>query len=403
MSDYVRDLEAELLRVGRQRQRRRSRFRRGPGLPLPWGGVLSGVGAVAGVAVVLAAIILLGHGARRRTGEPLGRATAARLSVARLAVLHRPQTATDRAGTSALESTIRDAAGPGQKLEPALTRLLATLPEPGAKTAGSSSPRQRVFIIVAAPRRGQGPAYPSVMSVNTARSGRPPSAVSFTRASPFPASAGGYDTAIVPDAVTRVRWTLENGGGGHHRGQTTTVYPTIHDNLASAAVSPSQGEVMHVTWYGAHGQVLKTVTGPSRQATLIYRRPTRPPAVVPAPENGRILAQTDLRAPAGRHSGRAGLATLFRHAGTLTLRVTAHGLAPNSQHGAYAIWLYRSPNAGRLVGFVDPSVRQDGTFTATGALPTDSARYHRVLITRQSTRRDTSRGDTILAGELPRR
>ncbi len=61
MNDYIRELEAELVRAGRERQRQRTGYR-GRNVPgLSFGEALTALGATAAVAVAILAIVLAGQ------------------------------------------------------------------------------------------------------------------------------------------------------------------------------------------------------------------------------------------------------------------------------------------------------------------------------------------------------
>jgi hypothetical protein len=407
MSDYVRRLEAELVRAGRRRHRFRTGHLPGGVSRITVGGVLAGFGAAAGVAVVILAIALLGHTRPRVADQPAPVPAGAGSLRAQLAVLRRPQTGADRAGTTAVLGTMNVSANLGQQIKPDLTRLMAILPATGS--ARSSGQHERVFLIVASPtrsaRRPAGARRPvaSIATVSTPKAtgaGAAPTAVFYTRATAFPTSGGGYETAIVPDDVARVRWNFDGQNGRAGPRRPTTVFAAIRDNLAYAPASRDQGQVTRVTWYGANGQILRTMTGPHPQSTLVYRAPAHGRAVAPLPKNVKILAQINLRPPSTNHHGRSGIATVFRQARTLGVNLVAHGLAPNTKHNAYAVWLYRSPSKNRLLGFVDPAVSANGLLKAAGALPSNANHYDRILITRETNHRPTAPGPIILEGRL---
>lgn len=70
---------------------------------------------------------------------------------------------------------------------------------------------------------------------------------------------------IVPDGVTRVRWELIDPGQSH----PVTVYPTIHDNVATAPITPTpdpkevgltnEQYLASAVWYGADGKAIASV------------------------------------------------------------------------------------------------------------------------------------------------
>ena len=60
----------------------------------------------------------------------------------------------------------------------------------------------------------------------------------------------GYYASLVPDRVTRVKRTFNRPGGTSR--QATTVYPTVGENVAVAAIAAKQG-LSSVTWCAPDG------------------------------------------------------------------------------------------------------------------------------------------------------
>ena len=176
--------------------------------------------------------------------------TAARGLVAKLAVLRRPQVASDvlpaGLGIKRQQGTIIGR----------LTRLIAV--EPGA----------RLFLVVSTPVRGNPPLWRpalgdqvAVVAVTThgASESQAVPAVDLTDAGQVGyvgATTGkgpAYRVAVVPDGVARVRWTLGNFEGKvlHH------VAVGVADNAAVAPVRPI-GLVLRGRWYAADGARIPT-------------------------------------------------------------------------------------------------------------------------------------------------
>jgi hypothetical protein len=403
VSNYVQELEAELVRAGRARQRRRTAHLRARGSGVPIGGVLTGLGAGASIAVVILAIVLLGHTRPRPVRDGVSLIPpSARSLVAQLAVLRRPQTAMDKTGPEGLLRILNFSADQKDRIAPQLTRLLATLP-------GISGGTERVFLVITVPPAtsdrsvATGRAFASLATVSTRSgqsSGGTPAAVFYTRMSSAPSSAGGYDTTIVPDGVTAVRWDFDGQPGAVTHPQALTLYPTVRSNLAFAPARRDQGDPARITWYGPHHRILKTINGPFRQATLVDRPAAHNPMVMPTPEHGKPTARIPLRPLSETHRHVSGIAEEFAHAHTRTVSVIARGLAPNPKHDTYAIWLYRSPTKSILLGFVSPRVRANGRLNAAGVLPPNAKSYKRILLTRETNPRPASPGKIILQGSL---
>ncbi len=94
----------------------------------------------------------------------------------------------------------------------------------------------------------------------------------------------------------------------------------------------------------------------------------------------KILAAMNLLPPSRR--GRAkGVAEILTERGTLAVLLVASGLAPNTKHDIYAVWLYSSPSRYVRVGYVQPGVTSNGKVERLGLLPANTARYSQLLVT----------------------
>lgn len=235
----------------------------------------SGVGivlaAVTALAVVVLAVVLLGH-ARTSTehsaaGQPSQaaiRRSSTRALVAELGILRQPQTAAARLFNRSPTVTRASAMAPPHRLIASLTRVVS-LPDGG-----------RLFLYVA-PRAPIGPpvyglgyheAYPGSSGggcCNTAGTLRRPQG-------PGPDQfESGRDRhtmyfEVVPDGVARVHWVfprqpIEPSGVPS---SLTPVFATplsvnvvVHDNVAAAKL-PQRGLATIDTWYAADGHVIAT-------------------------------------------------------------------------------------------------------------------------------------------------
>lgn len=119
------------------------------------------------------------------------------------------------------------------------------------------------------------------------------------------------------------------------------------------------------------------------------------PTLGPAP--ARIVETIPLRPPTNTGRGR-GTVELIHQGHIPGITITATGLAANTRHNAYAVWLYRSPTDERLLGFVNPAVRSNGRLKTAGVLPTNASRYDTLLITLETRPRPHVHGQLILVG-----
>lgn len=110
-----------------------------------------------------------------------------------------------------------------------------------------------------------------------------------------------------------------------------------------------------------------------------------------------ILATLHLTAPVGTTQA-TGVAQVVRKGHVTGIVIAAQGLPANTRHNAYAVWLYRPAGRARFVGFVPSLVGKDGRLRTEGTLPSDAAKYSRLLLTLETTAKPSAPGQVILAG-----
>ncbi len=240
-ADLMQHLRGEL-------PRRRARSRRFSRLRFPSvGGVFAAAVACGALAFAALIFVFLGH----RHPHPTTSGPGPSQLIAKLAVLRRPQTAADRAFPSSALRGLREEEGP---FVPRLTRLVATLH--GA----------RLFLFVVRPSEAlapsQGPLWSASLGdrVVVVDARTPPLALPVPAAElrdPYLASTWvgpaqkDYFVELVPDGVKRVHIVFRGG----------SVYAKPVDNTVIALAPPGSNEtVRSVTWYGASGHVIPTLT-----------------------------------------------------------------------------------------------------------------------------------------------
>jgi hypothetical protein len=112
--------------------------------------------------------------------------------------------------------------------------------------------------------------------------------------------------------------------------------------------------------------------------------------------SSKVLGQINLNPPSG---GKAkGIAEVLREQGKDGLAIVATGLAANTSHNAYAVWLSSSSGASHLLGFVSPGVGSNGRLQTAGALPSNASQYNKLLVTLETKATPTSPGHVVLQG-----
>jgi hypothetical protein len=393
------EVAAVVERVVPRRPRLRGRRWRWPRAGV--GGVLGALGATVAIAVAALALVLAGHSRPQSQPGASGNApAAAQRLMSMLAVLRRPQTAADRTLPTSVARTLASPGGGGRTIVPQLTRLVATVAN---GPPGGPAPHVRFFLIVTAPATAPenppkpSPALGDLVSIAWANSaGRGgvdaglPAAWLYTKATMRPQiTAVGYNIGIVPNGVTRVRWSFDGG----------TVSPTVQHNVAlapSMRYTPAGNGVQRVTvlepkyllgvtWYGPHGQVLSSFGAGTANPFAAWK----------------LVAQINLQRPTPTPANKpAGIAAVYKDGTRRAITVTALGLAANKTGNAYAVWLYKSPSQRKLLGFVNPAVGKNGRLSTAGVLPRDARKYTHIAITLEDHASSRSSGKIVLEGPL---
>jgi hypothetical protein len=241
------ELGSELARVARERlgdpEAPSGARRRAPRVSVGAGAVTASVAvtiAIAGFAL----IALSGRGDTKRAA-PAAAPSGLRTLVDELAVLRRPQRASDRLPAAWFPRL-------GGHVVRRLTRLVDSTPF-GFK----------LYLVVWGPGAPIGtPTQGYTIGLETSGTAGSQTPESLTRRI-FPGSFGGPDVPggelnaeIVPDGITRVKWVFSGLRLPHRQFPPVTIYPTVRDNVALAAVVHNQGLIESATWYGAGSRVI---------------------------------------------------------------------------------------------------------------------------------------------------
>jgi len=91
-----------------------------------------------------------------------------------------------------------------------------------------------------------------------------------------------------------------------------------------------------------------------------------------------------------------GIAEVLSEGGQYAFYIAAEHLPP-SKGFFYAVWLYNSPTSNEALS-KSPAVGSDGRLQGGALLPTDAGRYHKMLLTRETSNRPTHPGPIVLSG-----
>jgi hypothetical protein len=136
---------------------------------------------------------------------------------------------------------------------------------------------------------------------------------------------------------------------------------------------------------------------PRASSELVFDAVGSPTASAPTPrQRGPLLARVRLRSPAGGRTPE-GIAEIYNSTYGDFLSLTLSGVRPTVPHNGYAVWLYSTPRAARLLGFITERL---GHVTTSGFLPSDAGRYREILVTLETQTRPKTPGKIILNAPL---
>ena len=113
----------------------------------------------------------------------------------------------------------------------------------------------------------------------------------------------------------------------------------------------------------------------------------------------KIQAQINLLPPEGSGSKAAGVAQIAEQAGTRAIAMVAEGFPKATKSRFYAIWIYKSQDKARRLGF-PPQPDNKGRIATSFPYPKDAADYDRLIITQESQQSPQKPGKILLSGPL---
>jgi hypothetical protein len=119
-----------------------------------------------------------------------------------------------------------------------------------------------------------------------------------------------------------------------------------------------------------------------------------------APGSGGGVPKADkritLRPPSGSSSHAVGVAEVLNEGSKYAFYMAAEKLPP-SKGFFYAVWLYNSPSSAEALG-KSPPVSSNGRLQGGSLLPADAARFHHLLLTRETSEHPSHPGTIALSG-----
>ncbi|HEY7932539.1 MAG TPA: anti-sigma factor [Solirubrobacteraceae bacterium] len=109
----------------------------------------------------------------------------------------------------------------------------------------------------------------------------------------------------------------------------------------------------------------------------------------------RIDNQINIDPPEGS-SGAKGVVYVVSESGQRAFYVVAEGLPPS--HGfLYVAWLYNSQSDAKALGKA-PAVKSNGRLRGVASLPSDASKFHRFILTRETSEHSAEPGPIVLSG-----
>jgi Sigma-70, region 4 len=112
------------------------------------------------------------------------------------------------------------------------------------------------------------------------------------------------------------------------------------------------------------------------------------------------LAQVNLNPPTGATGSAKGIAFVLKRGSATAIAIQAQNIPANTNHNAYAVWLYSSATDSHILGFVNPGVGTNGVLQTAGPLPANAGHYKQVLVTLETQANPHAPGQIVLQGTL---
>ena len=210
-------------------------------------------------------------------------------------------------------------------------------------------------------------------------------------AAPVPAAAVPADGAPPPDGPEQ-RPTSRRGGIVLLSLGALVVAGVV---VAIILLTANKSSTTSTTTAAAQPAATSTAT----TATTPTSTSTTPNSSTTSTNGAHLVAQINLTSPS-KSSKAVGVALVLKQGGKAGIAIRAQNLPANGKHDAYAVWLYKTASDSHILGFVNPSVGNNGVLQAESALPSNARHYGQLLITKETQQTPKSPGPIILQGQL---
>lgn len=144
-------------------------------------------------------------------------------------------------------------------------------------------------------------------------------------------------------------------------------------------------------------------TSASPPATATTPGTTGTAATTPSGDRFEVVAQGELKPPAGSNTKATGQIAIVRFPANNQYRLALQAKVPPPSSGGgpvYGVWFYTSPSQKRFLGFPDTVVGQDGKLETVADLDPKTPTYREVLVTRERGEQPKQPGPIVLRGRL---
>jgi Sigma-70, region 4 len=222
--------------------------------------------------------------------------------------------------------------------------------------------------------------------------------VTVRAAAPAPAAASAHDGADdAGDVATRVG--LPGGDDGPPERRSSRRGGALVLGLAAVAVVVAVVLIIVLSGGSSKKPSTQASTAPPTTTAAAGSTGTSTSGSTTSTTATKVVSQINLTPP-DSSSKAAGIAEVLQQGKTKGIAIVAQGVAPNTKHDAYAVWLYNSSADAVLLGFVNPGVASNGRLSTAGALPSNAASFKDLVVTLETQAKPKQPGKIVLQGQL---
>jgi Sigma-70, region 4 len=193
---------------------------------------------------------------------------------------------------------------------------------------------------------------------------------------PMPATAAEDGDRVPPDYGSREPEPAAARASSRRGGAILLLLGVLVAAIIVVIVVATSGGNDHST---AAKSTPTTASTPSTPSTTSTPSTNSTPTTSTSTTGAKVIGQVNLTSPSGSKT-EAGVAQVIQQGTQVGIVIVAQGIAANTKHDAYAVWLYNSASDNHLLGFVNPAVKTDGKLQTAGVLPTNASHYTQLIV-----------------------